>query len=145
MSEMKMKLLTKYSWTSTSATQDGIALLKMICDFCHKKDSSTNVTILDLVHMDKYMYLIHQAPNKLLSSYLSKFMGAVDVVELLGGSLWSQTAAMKIVFNKLYTPSAHTSAMTNNSTEYQAATAEAQRCYLAALFFLGLRNKPTRN
>jgi hypothetical protein len=57
----------------TSATQDGIALLKRICNICHKKDGGTNATnILNLVRMDKDMYLIHQAPNELLSSYLSK-------------------------------------------------------------------------
>ncbi len=34
--------------------------------------------------------------------------------------------------------------MANNSTDYQTATAEAQRCYLAALFFHGLNNKTPR-
>ncbi len=53
----------------------------MICDICHKKDGGTDATtILNLVKMDKDMYLIHQAPNKLLSSYLSN---------LKGGSTWS--------------------------------------------------------
>jgi hypothetical protein len=145
MLEMKTKLLTMDSWTSTSATQDGIALLKTICDICHKKDGSTNATtILNLLPMDKDMYLIHQAPNELLLSYLSKFNGAVDVVESLGGSPESHLAATKILCNKLYTPAAHTLAMPNNSPKYKAATAEAQRCYLAALFFHGLSNKTHR-
>jgi hypothetical protein len=43
-----------------------------ICDICHKKDDDMDATtILDLVKMDKDMYLIHQAPNELLSSCLS--------------------------------------------------------------------------
>ena len=71
---MKTKLLTMDSWTTTSNAQDGIALLQMIRDICHKKDSGSDViTILDLVKMDKDMFLIHQAPNELLLSYLSKF------------------------------------------------------------------------
>ncbi len=41
-----------------SAAQDGIVLLKTIHDICHKKDGGTNVTtILDLVRMDKDMYV----------------------------------------------------------------------------------------
>jgi hypothetical protein len=51
---------------------------------------------------------------------------------------------MKIVLTKLYTPAAHALTMANNSTEYQAATAEAQCCYLAALFFHGLSNDTLR-
>jgi hypothetical protein len=143
--EMKIKLLTIDLWTSTSTTQDGIALLKTICIICHKKDGGTDATtIFDLVHMDKVMNLIHQAPNELLLSYLSKFKGAVDVVKLSGGSLWSHLAVTKIVFNELYTPTTHALAMTNNSTKYQAATEEAQHCYLAALFFHDLSNKTHR-
>ncbi len=104
-SEMKMKLLTMDSWTSTSTTLDGIALLKMIRNICHKEDGGTNATtILDLVYMDKDMYLIHQAPTELLLSYFSKIKGAVDVVKSSDGSPWSHPAAMKIAFNKLYTP-----------------------------------------
>ena len=79
MQEMKTKLLMTDSWTSTSTSQDGITLFKTICDIGHKKDGGMDATtILDLVKMDKDMYLIHQPPNKLLSSYLSKFKGAVD-------------------------------------------------------------------
>ncbi len=97
--EMKTKLLTTDSWISTSTSQDGIFLLKTICDICHKKDSSTDATtILNLVRMDKDMYLIHQAINKLLSSYLSKLNGAVDVVESFKGSPWSHPAATKLSF-----------------------------------------------
>jgi hypothetical protein len=56
--EMKTKLLTMDSWAKTSATQDGIALLKMIQDISHKKDGGANATtIFDLVHMDKDMFL----------------------------------------------------------------------------------------
>ncbi len=47
---MKTKLLTMDSWAKTSATQDGITLLKTICEICHKKDSNTDaMTILNLV------------------------------------------------------------------------------------------------
>jgi hypothetical protein len=61
--EMKMKLLTMDSWAKTSATQDGIALLKTIRDISHKKDGGADAkTILDLVCMDKDMFLLHQAP-----------------------------------------------------------------------------------
>ncbi len=36
-----------------STTQDRIALLRTICDICHKKDSGSDpTTILDLVQMD---------------------------------------------------------------------------------------------
>jgi hypothetical protein len=85
--EMKTKLLTRDSWTSTSTSQDGIALLKRIRDICHKKDGSTDaITILDLVKMDKDMYLIHQALNELLSNYLSNFKGGVNVVKSSKGS-----------------------------------------------------------
>ena len=46
----------------TSATQDGIALLKTIHDICRKKDGGSNaMTILDLVQMDKELFLVHQA------------------------------------------------------------------------------------
>jgi len=98
--EIKMKLLTMDSWAKTSATQDGISLLKTIRDISHKKDGGANATtILDLVRMDKDMFLVHQAPTELLSSYLSKFKGAVDVVESSNGSSWSHPAATKIVFD----------------------------------------------
>jgi hypothetical protein len=84
--ELKTKLLMMNLWASTSTTQVGIALLTTICNICHKKDGGTNATtILNLVRVNKDMYLIHQAPNKLLSNYLSKFKGVVDVVELSGG------------------------------------------------------------
>jgi hypothetical protein len=42
--EMKTKLLTTDSWTNTSTTQDGIALLKRICNISHKKDGGTYAT-----------------------------------------------------------------------------------------------------
>ncbi len=59
------------SWAPRSAAQDGIALLKTIRNICHKNDGGTNATtILDLDCMDKDMHLIHQAPPKLLLSYL---------------------------------------------------------------------------
>jgi hypothetical protein len=122
-----------------------IALLKTIFNICHKKDGGINATtILDLVRMDKDMYLIHQSPNNLLSSHLLKFKGAVNVVESLGGSLWSHPPARKSFFNELYTPTTHAFAMASNLTEYQAATADAQCCYLTALFFHGLSNKTHR-
>ncbi len=93
---MKTKLLTMDSWAKTSAAQDGIALMKTIRDICHKKDGGANVmTILNLVQMDKDMFLVNQAPTKPLSSYLSKFKGAVNVVESLVGSPWSHPAATK--------------------------------------------------
>ncbi len=63
--EMKTKLLMMDSWAKTSAAQDEIALLKTIRDICHKKDGGANATtILDLVRMDKDMFLVHQAPTK---------------------------------------------------------------------------------
>jgi hypothetical protein len=140
--EMKTKLLTMDSWAKTSAAKDGIALLKTIHDICHKKDSGANATtILDLVQMDKDMFLVHQAPTKPLSSYLSKFKGTVDVVELLDGSPWSHLAAKKIVYDKIYSSSNYKTDKNSNLTDYQVAAAEAQRRYLAALFFHGLSNK----
>ncbi len=96
MQEMKTKLLTMDSWTNTSTTQDGIALLKTICHICHKKDGGTDAnTILDLVRMDKDMYLIHQVPTKKLSSYLSKFKGSVDVTKSSGGSPFASSRNQK--------------------------------------------------
>jgi hypothetical protein len=74
--ETKTKLLMMDWWTSTSATQDGITFLKTICNICHKKDGGTNATtILDLIRMDKDMYLILQAPNELLLSLSLKIQG----------------------------------------------------------------------
>ena len=140
--EMKTKLLTMDSWVTTSATQDGIALLKTIRDISHKKDGGANATtILDLVRMDKDMFLVHQAPTELLSSYLSKFKGAVNVVDSSEGSPWSHPAATKIAFDESNDPTDLTSAKASNSSEYQMAATEAKRRYLAALFFHGLSNK----
>jgi hypothetical protein len=48
--------------------------------------------------MDEEMFLVHQLPTEPLSSYLSKFKGAVDMVKSLDGSPWSHLAAAKIVF-----------------------------------------------
>ncbi len=143
--EMKTKLLMTDSWTSTSTSQDGIALLKTIRDICLKKDSSTDTfTILVLINMDKDVYLIHQAPHKLLSSYLSKFKGTVDVVKSSKESPWSHPAVTKIVFQDLFSTSNHSQAKSSTSSEYQAATAEAHHRYLAALFFHSLSNKSHR-
>jgi hypothetical protein len=144
--EIKTKLLGMSFWASTSTSQDSIALLKITSDMiCHKKDGSTDVTtIIDLVKMGKDMYLIHQAPNKLLSSHLSKFKGVVNVVKSSKGSPWSHPAATKIVFQDLFSTSNHGQAKSINSSEYQVATAEANRRYLAALFFHGLSNKSHR-
>ncbi len=140
--EMKTKLLTANSWTSTSTSQDGIALLKTICDICHKKDGGTDATtILDLVKMDKDMYLIHQAPNELLSNYLSKFKGALDVAKSSKGSPWSYPVATKIVIQDLFLTSNHGQAKSINPSKYQVAMAEAHFGYLAALFFHGLSNE----
>ncbi len=140
--EMKTKLLTMDLWAKTSAAQDGIVLLKMIRDICHKKDGGTNATtILDHVRMDKNMFLVHQAPTEPLSSYLSKFKGAVNVVESLNGSPWSHPAVTKIVYDEIYSSSNYKTDKNSNSTDYQAAAAEAQRQYLAALFFHNLSNK----
>jgi hypothetical protein len=143
---MKTKLLTMDSWAKTSAAQDGIALLKMICGICHKKDGGANATtILDLIQMDKDMFLIHQASTKPLSSYLSKFKGAVNVVESSDGSPWSHPAATKIVQDKIYSSSNYKMDNDSNSTNYQAAATKAQRRYLAVLFFHGLSNKAHRD
>ncbi len=95
--------------------------------------------------MDKDMFLVHQAPTKLLSSYLAKFKGAVDVVESLNGSPWSHLAATKIVFDELYNPADLASAKANTSSKYQLAATEVQRRYLAALFFHGLSNEAHRD
>ncbi len=145
-SEMKTKLLTMDLWAKTSTAQDGIALLKTIRDICHKKDGGANATtIFDLVRMDKDMFLVHQAPTKTLSSYLSKFKGAVDVVESSDGSPWSHPAATKIVYDKIYSSSNYKTDKNSNSTDYQAAAVKAQRRYLAALFFHGLSNEAHRD
>jgi hypothetical protein len=144
--EMKTKLLTMDSWAMTGATQDRIALLKTIKDISHKEDGGADVTtILELVRMDKDMFLVHQAPTELLSSYLSKFKGAIDVVESSNGSPWSHPAATKIVFNKSNNPADLTLAKASNSSEYQIAATKAQRRYLAVLFFHGLSNKAHRD
>jgi hypothetical protein len=146
MPKMKTKLLRMDSWAKTSATQDGIALLKTIRNVCHKKDGGANATtILDLVRMDKVMFLVHQAPTEPLSSYLSKFKGAVNVVESLDGSPWPHPAATKIVYNKIYSSSNYKKDKNSNSFDYQAAAAEVQRQYLAALFFHGLSSKAHRD
>jgi hypothetical protein len=85
--KIKTKLLTMDSCAKTSATQKGIVLLMMICEICHKKDGSTDATtILNLVQMDKEMFLVHQLLTEPLSSYLSKFKSAVDVGKSLGHS-----------------------------------------------------------
>ncbi len=94
MLEMKTKQLTMDLWAKICTAQDGIALFKTIHDICHKKKGSTDTaTILDLVQMDKEMFLVHQLPTKPLLSYLSKFKGAVNVVESSDGSPWSNPAA----------------------------------------------------
>jgi hypothetical protein len=99
-------------------------------------------TILDLVRMDKEMFLVHQLPTKPLLSYLSKFKGAVDVVESSDGSPWPHPAAVKIVFSKLYGPlTAFALAKAVDLAKYQVVATEAQRRYLATLFFQGLSNK----
>ena len=140
--KMKTKLLTMDSWANTSTTQDGISLLKTIQDISHKKDGGANATtILDLVCMDKDMFLVHQAPTELLSSYLSKFKGAVDVIESSNGSSWSHPAATKIVFDISNDPTDLESAKAINSSKHQLVATEVQRHYLAALFFHGLSNK----
>ncbi len=80
-------------------------------------------------------------------SYLSKFKGAIKVVESLDGSPWSHLAAAKIVFNKLYCPTLYGPTTTfalakaSNLAKYQATLTETQRRYLAALFFHGLSNE----
>jgi hypothetical protein len=147
MPEMKTKLLTMDLWAATSTAQDGIRLLKIIHDICHKKDSGTNATtILDLVCMDKEMFLVHQRPTKLLSSNLFKFKGAVDVVESSDGTPWSHPAAAKIVFDKIYgSLPTFALAKASNLSNYQAAVTKAQRQYLVALFFHGLSSKAHRD
>jgi hypothetical protein len=77
--------------------------------------------------MDKDMFLVHQAPTKPLLSYLTKFKGAVDVVESSDGSSWSHPAATNIVYDKLYSSSNYNTDKKSNSTDYQAAAAKAQR------------------
>ena len=89
------------------------------------------------------MFFVYLAPTKPLSSYVSRFKGAVNVVKLLGRSPWSHPAATKIVYNKLYSSSNYMMDKHNNSNDYQAAATEAQRRYLAALFFHGLTSATT--
>ncbi len=144
--KMKTKLLMMDSWEVTSGAQDRIVLLKLIRNICHKRKGGTNATtILDLVRMDKDMFLIQQTPNELLSSYLSKFKGAVDVVESSEGSPWSHPAATKIVFDKIFDPKDHAAVKENNSTDYKTVATEAQRRYLAALFFTDSATTRTKN
>jgi hypothetical protein len=144
--EMKTNRFVMDSWAKISAPQDGIVLLKTIRDICHKKDGGANATtILDLVQMDKDMFLIHQAPTEPLSRYLLKFKGAVDVVESLNGSPWSPLATTKILYNEIYSSSNYKIDKNRNLTNYQGAAAEAQRQYLAALFFHSLSNKAHRD
>jgi hypothetical protein len=144
---MKTELLTMDSWAKTSYTQDGIALLKTICDICHKKEGSTDATtILDLVQIDKEIFLIHQLPTEPLLSYLSKFKRAIDVVKSSDASPWLHPAAAKIVFNKLYGPTTvFASAKASNSAKYQVGATEAQCHYLATLFLNGLSNEAHRD
>ncbi len=61
------------------------------------------------------------------------------------GSPWSHTAATKIVYDKIYSSSNYKTDKNSNLTNYQAAAAEAQRQYLAALFFHGLSNEAHRD
>ena len=79
--------------------------------------------------------------TKALSSYLQKFKGAVNVVKSSDISSWAHLSATKIEYNKMYAPSNYRMDKNNNLTEYQTASIEAQRQYLASLFFQGLRNK----
>jgi hypothetical protein len=44
------------------------------------------MTILDLVRMEKEMILLHQSLTEPLLRYLSKFKGAVNMVESSDGS-----------------------------------------------------------
>jgi hypothetical protein len=74
------------------------------------------------------MVLVHQGPTKPLSSYLSKFKGAADVVESLDGTPWSHPAAARIVFDKIYgSLPTFASAKASNLSNYQAAVTEVQR------------------
>jgi hypothetical protein len=99
----------------------------LIYDICHKREGGTNTTtILNLVRMDKDMFLIQQAPNEPLSSYLSKFKGAVDIVESSEDSPFSHPAATKIVFDKMFDPKDHAAVKMDNSTDYKTTATEAQ-------------------
>ena len=60
-------------------------------------------------------------------------------------SPWSHPAATKIVYKKLYGPSNYMTDKNNNSNNYQAADTEAQRQYLAMLFFHNLSNNAHRD
>jgi hypothetical protein len=139
--EMKMKLLMMDTWTQTSTSQDRIAFLKTDQDISHKKEGCKDATtILDLVWMDKKMFLIHQGPTEPISRYQSWFKGAVDAVELLDGPPWSHLAAIKILYDELFQPRNYITDKTNNLAEYQAAATKSQRQYLVALFFQVLSN-----
>ena len=58
---------------------------------------------------------------------------------------WSHPAATKNVYYELYTPRNYTTDKHNNSSTYQAAATEAQRQYLATLFFHGLSNESRKD
>jgi hypothetical protein len=77
---------------------------------------------------------------------LLKLKGAVGVVKSLDGFPWLHLAAAKIVFKKIYGPTT-TFALgkARNLVKYQAAATEAQRRYLAALFFHDLSNQAHRD
>jgi hypothetical protein len=78
--------------------------------------------------MDKEMFLVHQGPTKPLLGYLSKFKGAVNVVESSDGTPWSHPAAAKIVFDKIYgSLPMFASAKASNLSDYLAAVTKAQR------------------
>ncbi len=129
-----------------SGAQDGIALLKLIRDICHKRKGGTNATtFLDLVRMDKDMFLIHQAPNKPLLSYLSKFKGNIDVVESSEGSPWFHPAATKIIFDKMFDPKDHATAKTNNSTDYKPRQQRHNADTLPHYSFMDSATTRTRN
>ncbi len=73
------------------------------------------------------MFLIHQGPTKPLSSYLSKFKGAGNVVKSLDGTPWSHPIAAKIVFDKIYgSLPTFASSKASNSSDYQAAVTKVQ-------------------
>jgi hypothetical protein len=89
---------------------------------------STNaMNILDLVRMNKEMFLVHQGPTEPLSSYLSKFKDTIDMVKSLDGTPWSHPAVTKIVFDEIYgSLPTFALAKASNSSNYQAAMTKAQ-------------------
>lgn len=131
--EVKTKLLGMDSCERTSLTQGGIKLLMMIHNVCHKKDGDV-ITILDLVHMDKSVYLYDQSAAQGLLGFLQELKCHVDVVEPTGGAPSCNAKAINIVL-KLMHPAMDYSTLTHTSPKFKKVAAKAQSQYFAVMLF----------